>query len=64
VEATVTPDNSASAALFRSLAARHDTAVEEEPAFAAELFPGGHDAEVRFRIGPLGDRSTRRDTLR
>jgi L-2,4-diaminobutyric acid acetyltransferase len=53
VEATVTPDNEASAALFRSIGARHDAPVEETPLFAAELFPDGHEPEVRFRIGPL-----------
>ena len=54
LEATVTPSNAASAALFRAFAARHDAPVEEEPAFGAHLFPGGsHEAEIRFRIGPL-----------
>ena len=59
VEATVTPDNEASAALFRSLGARHDAPVSEDPLFPAELFPGGHDAEVRFRIGPLREAAAR-----
>ena len=53
VEATVTPDNAASAALFRALGARHDASVIEELAYPAALFPGGHDAEVRFTIGPI-----------
>lgn len=53
VEATVTPDNGPSAALFRGLGSRHGSRVEETPLFAEDLFPGGHEAEVRFRI-PVG----------
>jgi len=55
IEATVAPSNDASAALFRSLATRHGTEVDESPLFGEELFPEQHEAEVRFRIGPLGD---------
>ena len=51
--ATVTPENQASAALFRTFAARHGAPVTETPLFGAELFPGGHEPEVRFRIGPI-----------
>jgi L-2,4-diaminobutyric acid acetyltransferase len=54
VEATVTPSNTASAALFRGLGTRHDAPVVEELAYGEDLFPGGHEAEVRFRIGPIG----------
>ena len=50
IEATVTPDNVASAALFRGLGARQGTTVTTEPVFGEELFPPGHDAEIRFRI--------------
>lgn len=50
LEATVTPDNEASAALFRAVAARHGTEAREELAYEAELFPGDHEAEIRFRI--------------
>jgi diaminobutyrate acetyltransferase len=50
VEATVTPSNAASAALFRGLAHRHGTTAEERPLFAGHLFPDGHEPEVRFRI--------------
>lgn len=53
VEATVTPGNDASAALFRGLGSRHGRRVEETPLFAEDLFPGDHEAEVRFRI-PVG----------
>lgn len=50
VEATVTPSNAASAAMFRALAARHGTTAAEEPCFAEHHFPAGHEAEVLFRI--------------
>lgn len=54
LEATVTPSNAASARLFRSFAERHGAEVDESPAYAAELFPGDeHEAEIRFRIGPI-----------
>ena len=55
VEATVTPSNHASAALFRGLGSRHGTEVSETPAYGADLFPAGHEAEIRFRI-PVGRR--------
>lgn len=50
VEATVTPDNTASTALFRALGTRHGTVVDEQMAYPEEFFPDGHAAEVRFRI--------------
>lgn len=53
LEATVTPENAASEALFRSVGTRHDAPVDATPLFAADLFPDGHEAEVRFRIGPF-----------
>lgn len=55
VEATVTPDNVASAALFRGFAARHGTTVIESEAYGKDLFPLAHPAEIRLRI-PLGAR--------
>lgn len=54
VEATVTPSNTASETLFRRFGDRHGAPVATEELFPAELFPPGHEAEVRFRIGPLG----------
>ena len=54
LEATVTPTNTASETLFRRFAARHDAPVTTEALFGEELFPPGHEAEVRFRIGPFG----------
>jgi len=53
LETTVTPDNQASARLFASFAEARDAELVREPAFAAELFPDGHETEVLFRIGPL-----------
>lgn len=53
LEATVTPTNTASETLFRRFGARHDAPVSTEALFAEEHFPPGHEAEVRFRIGPF-----------
>jgi L-2,4-diaminobutyric acid acetyltransferase len=52
LEATVTPSNSASETLFRRFGDRHGLAVAVDPLFGEELFPPGHEAELRFRIGP------------
>jgi L-2,4-diaminobutyric acid acetyltransferase len=49
----VTPSNVASETLFRRFGARHGAPVATDELFAEELFPPGHEAEVRFRIGPL-----------
>ena len=57
LEATVTPSNTASETLFRRFADRHGATVTTEELFAEELFPPGHEAEIRFRIGPLGRRT-------
>ena len=62
LEATVTPDNAASAALFRSVGTRHGAPVDVGPAFSADLFPDGHEPELRFRIGPLPSRAPNDDT--
>lgn len=55
LEATVTPDNTASRKLFRSFARRRGVECTETPLFAAADFPtdaGPHEPEDRFRIGP------------
>lgn len=57
VEATVTPSNRASTALFRGLAARHGATTTESVAYGEGLFPPGHEAEIRFRI-PVGGPGT------
>lgn len=60
LEATVTPDNAASEALFRGIAARRDAPCRVSDGFGPELFPGrGHARERLFRIGPLGRRTAR-----
>ena len=53
LEATVTPSNTASETLFRRFGARHGAPVATDELFPEELFPAGHEAELRFRIGPL-----------
>lgn len=55
LEATVTPSNSASETLFRRFGERHGLSVAVEPLFGEELFPPGHEAELRFRISPAND---------
>ncbi len=53
VEATVTPDNAASIALFSGLGRDLGVPVGRTDLFTAEHFPGGsHEPEVLFRIGP------------
>jgi len=52
LEATVTPSNAASETLFRRFGERHGLPVAVEPLFGEELFPPGHEAELRFRLGP------------
>lgn len=54
LEATVTPSNAPSEALFRSWAKSRGVAVEISEKFAADAFPtAGHEAERLFRIGPV-----------
>jgi L-2,4-diaminobutyric acid acetyltransferase len=53
VETTITPDNEASNALFRSLADRWDAHMRVAGEFAAGEFPDDHETEVLYRIGPL-----------
>ncbi|MEU6572791.1 diaminobutyrate acetyltransferase [Streptomyces sp. NPDC046805] len=60
VETTITPDNTASARLFTSYAARHGASVTREVLFDAALFPDGpHEPEVLYVIGPLTPTSAR-----
>lgn len=54
VEATITPSNKASQALFRRLAETYNTNCEVNDFFPEEVFPGeGHEAELGFRVGPI-----------
>lgn len=64
LEATVTPSNTASAALFRGTAARHDGKVDEALVYPPELFADGHEPEFRFRIGPLRHDTTPSSAIR
>ncbi|GAA1764573.1 diaminobutyrate acetyltransferase [Streptomonospora arabica] len=57
LEATVTPDNAASRALFESFARSRGCTAVWNPLFGREHFPGdgeGHEPEDLVRIGPLG----------
>ena len=51
--ATISDDNRASQGLFRGFARRIGAECQDFDHFTEELFPGEHDAERMFRIGPL-----------
>lgn len=54
LETTITPDNDASWALFRGLARKLETEVNESVMFDRERhFRGRHDSEMLLRIGPF-----------
>ena len=55
LEATITPANDASRALFCSFARQHGAGLLERVEFPASLFPAGagHEEEICLRIGPL-----------
>lgn len=54
LEATVTPSNGPSRALFEGLARRNAAPCREGVAFESDLFPGGsHEPELMLRIGPF-----------
>lgn len=54
LEATVTPSNRASDALFRGLARKLGTQCAVTECFPAAWFPGeSHEAELAYRIGPF-----------
>ena len=55
MEATVTPSNQASMALFRSFARERNAALELSVGFDRSAFPDpGHETEMLVRIGPFG----------
>ncbi len=55
LETTITPDNDASWALFRSFARDMDTELNHHIWFEREAhFQGHHDSEALLRIGPFG----------
>lgn len=54
LETTVTADNVASNRLFRAFGARRSAGIERAELFGPAVFPDeGHEAEFRYRIGPL-----------
>jgi L-2,4-diaminobutyric acid acetyltransferase len=54
LESTVTPSNTASRRLFRSVAEARGTTCDVTDYLTEDHFPeAGHEAEQRFRIGPL-----------
>jgi diaminobutyrate acetyltransferase len=53
LETTVTSDNEASIRLFSALARARGTQMTSEDLFGSHLFPDRHEAEYRYRIGPL-----------
>lgn len=56
LESTVTPSNTASRRLFRSIAEKRGTTCDVSAYLTEELFPeAGHEAEEKFRIGPFED---------
>ncbi|MFG2227225.1 diaminobutyrate acetyltransferase [Streptomyces sp. NPDC048644] len=54
VEATVTPDNIESDRFLSSFARDRQAELHRSPLLGPELFPGGHEPETLYRIGPLG----------
>ncbi|MGK5556165.1 diaminobutyrate acetyltransferase [Actinomadura kijaniata] len=56
VEATVTPDNAPSAAMFASFARDHGCGLTRTRLFGREHLAGDHEPELLFRIGPLPSR--------
>ena len=59
---TVTADNDASWALFRSLARDHGADLERTVLFEREThFAGAHATEFQARIGPLNRKDSRKN---
>jgi len=58
LEASVTSDNEASRALFRSVSRELGAECRVEPFMDRGLFPEAHEAEELFRIGPFKLAST------
>jgi diaminobutyrate acetyltransferase len=53
LETTVTAANAASNRLFRALAVRRSAGLDRTELFEPADFADGHEAEFRYRIGPL-----------
>ncbi|WP_067825077.1 diaminobutyrate acetyltransferase [Nocardia inohanensis] len=53
LETTISPDNPASIAMFRSLARRRGARLTRSALFAPGDFPDGHEPEDLYRIAPI-----------
>lgn len=53
LEASVTPSNAASLALFRGFAKRRESRCEEGTFLPSHCFPKQHETELLLRVGPL-----------
>ena len=53
LEASVTPSNAASMALFRGYAKKHETRCAEGTFLPSHCFPKQHEEEKLLRVGPL-----------
>lgn len=56
LEATITPSNQASQALFKKFANHHKTNCNIQTFFTRDLFPDHdpYEEELKFKIGPIG----------
>ncbi|NMH82446.1 diaminobutyrate acetyltransferase [Pseudonocardia xinjiangensis] len=57
LEATITPDNSGSIALFTAFADRNRADIRRSELFGPELLGASHEPEILFRIGPVERRN-------
>jgi L-2,4-diaminobutyric acid acetyltransferase len=55
IEATISPSNEASRALFNGIARRYDVELEVSSGYSAEWFPAesSHEDELHYRVGPI-----------
>ncbi|WP_017473534.1 diaminobutyrate acetyltransferase [Amphibacillus jilinensis] len=55
IEATITPSNKASQALFKKFASHHQAVCNIQSFFTEDLFPNNseYEEELKFRIGPI-----------
>ncbi|WP_084528923.1 diaminobutyrate acetyltransferase [Nocardia crassostreae] len=60
LETTISPDNTASIAMFGALARRRRSAMTRTPLFTPGHFPDNHEAELLYRIAPANDQEIRR----
>jgi L-2,4-diaminobutyric acid acetyltransferase len=57
LEATITPDNSGSIALFTAFADRNRADIRRSELFGPDLLGASHEPEILFRIGPVERRN-------